>query len=123
MKGQKAIELCMPISWKRTIEQTDNAGDVTTDDATFTGSAGAPAAPRERNPEADRCRCRFTSLGEGIDTQSATGRLMLGILGSFAQFERERIRERIYAEPPEPRGRASASGGNGNISPAAIPIR
>jgi DNA invertase Pin-like site-specific DNA recombinase len=39
----------------------------------------------------------FTSLGEGIDTQSATGRLMLGILGSFAEFERERIRERVMA--------------------------
>jgi DNA invertase Pin-like site-specific DNA recombinase len=39
----------------------------------------------------------FTSIGEGIDTQSATGRLMLGILGSFAEFERERIRERIAA--------------------------
>jgi DNA invertase Pin-like site-specific DNA recombinase len=39
----------------------------------------------------------FTSLGEGIDTRSATGRLMLGILGSFAEFERDRIRERIHA--------------------------
>jgi putative DNA-invertase from lambdoid prophage Rac len=39
----------------------------------------------------------FTSLGEGIDTRSATGRLMLGILGSFAEFERERIRERIHS--------------------------
>jgi DNA invertase Pin-like site-specific DNA recombinase len=39
----------------------------------------------------------FTSIGEGIDTRSATGRLMLGILGSFAEFERERIRERVIA--------------------------
>jgi DNA invertase Pin-like site-specific DNA recombinase len=39
----------------------------------------------------------FQSLGEGIDTQSATGRLMLGILASFAEFERERIRERVMA--------------------------
>jgi DNA invertase Pin-like site-specific DNA recombinase len=39
----------------------------------------------------------FQSLGEGIDTQSATGRLMLGILASFAEFERERIRERVVA--------------------------
>ena len=39
----------------------------------------------------------FTSIGEGIDTRSATGRLMLGILGSFAEFERERIRERVLA--------------------------
>jgi DNA invertase Pin-like site-specific DNA recombinase len=44
----------------------------------------------------------FTSIGEGIDTRSATGRLMLGILGSFAEFERERIRSgssRAYDEP------------------------
>jgi putative DNA-invertase from lambdoid prophage Rac len=39
----------------------------------------------------------FNSIGEGIDTGSATGRLMLGILGSFAEFERERIRERVMA--------------------------
>ena len=39
----------------------------------------------------------FTSIGEGIDTQSATGRLMLGILGSFAEFERARIVERVRA--------------------------
>lgn len=39
----------------------------------------------------------FLSMNEGIDTQSATGRLMLGILGSFAKFERERIRERVLA--------------------------
>jgi DNA invertase Pin-like site-specific DNA recombinase len=39
----------------------------------------------------------FTSIGEGIDTQSATGRLMLGILASFAEFERARIQERVRA--------------------------
>jgi DNA invertase Pin-like site-specific DNA recombinase len=39
----------------------------------------------------------FVSMGESIDTASPTGRLMLGILGSFAQFERERIKERIQA--------------------------
>jgi DNA invertase Pin-like site-specific DNA recombinase len=39
----------------------------------------------------------FVSLGESIDTASPTGRLLLGVLGSFAQFERDRIRERITA--------------------------
>jgi Resolvase, N terminal domain len=39
----------------------------------------------------------FVSMGESIDTGSPTGRLLLGILGSFAEFERERIRERITA--------------------------
>jgi DNA invertase Pin-like site-specific DNA recombinase len=39
----------------------------------------------------------FVSTGEHIDTASPTGRLLLGIMGSFAEFERERIRERIHA--------------------------
>jgi DNA invertase Pin-like site-specific DNA recombinase len=38
----------------------------------------------------------FASLGEGIDSTSSAGRMMIGLLGSFAQFERERIRERIH---------------------------
>jgi DNA invertase Pin-like site-specific DNA recombinase len=37
----------------------------------------------------------FTSLGEGIDTQTPSGRLQLHILGALAEFERERIKERV----------------------------
>jgi DNA invertase Pin-like site-specific DNA recombinase len=37
----------------------------------------------------------FISLGASIDTTSPTGRLLLGVLGSFAAFERERIAERV----------------------------
>jgi DNA invertase Pin-like site-specific DNA recombinase len=36
----------------------------------------------------------FESLTEHIDTNSAAGRLMLQMLGAFAEFEREMIRER-----------------------------
>src|SRR5260221_13140413 len=39
----------------------------------------------------------FVSLGEGIDTTSPTGRLVLHVLGAIAEFERERIRERVLA--------------------------
>jgi DNA invertase Pin-like site-specific DNA recombinase len=39
----------------------------------------------------------FVSMGESIDTSSPTGLLMLGILASFADFERERIREQVLA--------------------------
>ena len=39
----------------------------------------------------------FVSMGESIDTSSPTGRLLLGVFGSFAEFEQERIRERIHA--------------------------
>ena len=37
----------------------------------------------------------FISLREGIDTETANGRLMFGIFASLAEFERELIRERI----------------------------
>jgi len=39
----------------------------------------------------------FVSMGESIDTGSPTGRLLLGVLASFAEFERDRIKERIHA--------------------------
>ena len=39
----------------------------------------------------------FVTLGEGIDTTSPTGRLVLHVLGAISEFERERIRERVMA--------------------------
>src|SRR5688572_3992503 len=39
----------------------------------------------------------FVSLAEGIDATTPAGRLQLHILGAIAEFERERIRERILA--------------------------
>jgi DNA invertase Pin-like site-specific DNA recombinase len=39
----------------------------------------------------------FVTLGEGIDTSTAAGRLVAGVLGSIAEFERARIQERIRA--------------------------
>jgi DNA invertase Pin-like site-specific DNA recombinase len=56
-----------------------------------------PRTPDKRIQTLTDAGVGFTSVGEGIDTRSATGRLMLGILGRFAEFERERIRERIHA--------------------------
>ncbi|MBN3805508.1 recombinase family protein [Paraburkholderia sp. Ac-20336] len=41
--------------------------------------------------------CDFESLTEKIDTNSPAGRLMLQMLGAFAEFERELIRERSMA--------------------------
>jgi len=38
--------------------------------------------------------CAFNSLTESIDTQSATGRMFIKIIGIFAEFERENISER-----------------------------
>lgn len=39
----------------------------------------------------------FISLGESIDTSTPGGRLQLHVLGAIAEFERERIRERVRA--------------------------
>lgn len=39
--------------------------------------------------------CTFSSLTESIDTQTASGRMFLKIIGIFAEFERENIIERI----------------------------
>jgi DNA invertase Pin-like site-specific DNA recombinase len=39
----------------------------------------------------------FRSLSEAIDTTTSTGRLVLGIFASLAQFERDLIRERTRA--------------------------
>src|SRR5206468_11220290 len=39
----------------------------------------------------------FVTLGEGIDTTSPSGRLVLHVLGAIAEFEREKLRERVLA--------------------------
>jgi DNA invertase Pin-like site-specific DNA recombinase len=39
----------------------------------------------------------LVSIREGIDTSTAAGRLVAGVLGSIAEFERARIQERIHA--------------------------
>ena len=39
----------------------------------------------------------FTVLTQPIDTTNSSGKLMLNILGAFAEFEREIIRERTIA--------------------------
>lgn len=38
----------------------------------------------------------FVSISESFDTQTPSGRLTLQVLGAVAEFERERIRERVF---------------------------
>ncbi len=44
--------------------------------------------------ELDTLDIRIISAGDSVDTRTPAGRLMLQLLGVFAEFERERIRER-----------------------------
>jgi DNA invertase Pin-like site-specific DNA recombinase len=41
----------------------------------------------------------FVSLAEGIDATTPAGKLQMHILAAIAEFERERIRERVLAGP------------------------
>ena len=52
----------------------------------------------------------FVTLGEGIDTTSPTGRLVLHVLGAISEFERERIRERVMAGLQRARTQGKALG-------------
>ncbi len=43
----------------------------------------------------------FSSIQESFDTSTAQGRVVVGILSVFAQFERENIYERTRADVPQ----------------------
>lgn len=45
----------------------------------------------------DQAGAGFRSLTEAVDTTTAAGRMLMQMLGSFAEFEREMIRERTRA--------------------------
>ena len=47
--------------------------------------------------EFETCGVAFISLRENIDLTTAAGRLMAQMIGAFAEFEREIIRERVRA--------------------------
>ena len=46
-------------------------------------------------PELEDCGVAFVSVAESIDGTTATGRLFRSVVGAFAEFERERITERM----------------------------
>ena len=54
---------------------------------------------------------KFRSLGEAIETESAAGRMMMSMLGCFAQFEREIIRERVMRGLDHARANGRIGGG------------
>jgi len=60
----------------------------------------------------------FVSLAEGIDATTPAGKLQMHILGAIAEFERERIRERVMAGLQ----RARSQGKRLGRPNAAIPV-
>ena len=60
----------------------------------------------------------FRSLTENIDTTTAPGRMMMQMVGSFAEFEREMIRERTYAGIVAARAEGRIGGRRRKLNPA-----
>jgi DNA invertase Pin-like site-specific DNA recombinase len=58
----------------------------------------------------DIAGARFRSLTEAIDTSGPAGRMLMQMLGSFAEFEREMIRERTRAGLREARAKGRVPG-------------
>lgn len=66
----------------------------------------------------------FVTLGWGIDTSTAAGRLVAGVFGSIAEFERARIQERICAGLARARAQGKRLGRPRTIPlPAGAPPR
>jgi DNA invertase Pin-like site-specific DNA recombinase len=53
----------------------------------------------------------FRSLTEAIDTSTPVGKMLLGVLGSFAQFERDMLRERTLLGLARARAEGRIGGG------------
>src|SRR5215469_1034094 len=59
----------------------------------------------------------FRSLTEAIDTTTAVGRMLTQVLGSFAEFERQMIRERTKLGLARARAAGKSIGGQVALSP------
>jgi DNA invertase Pin-like site-specific DNA recombinase len=62
------------------------------------------------------------SLTEAVDTSTATGKLVYGILGSIAEFERELIRERTVSGIRAARRRGIHCGRRRGLSPSQVEL-
>src|SRR3954453_4736496 len=63
----------------------------------------------------------FVSLGEGIDCTTPAGKLQLHILAALAEFERERIRERVMAGLARAKAKGTRLGRRRNV-PASTDV-
>lgn len=64
----------------------------------------------ELEAECSKVGCGLHSVTERIDTSSAAGRAMFAMLGTFAEFEREMIRDRTRAAIAAKRAQGRAHG-------------
>ena len=58
----------------------------------------------------DQAGAHFQSLTESIDTSTSAGRMMMHLVGSFAEFERSMLRERTQAGLDEARKNGRVGG-------------
>jgi DNA invertase Pin-like site-specific DNA recombinase len=65
----------------------------------------------------DDAGAAFRSLGDPVETQSPAGRMMMHMLGAFAEFERDIIRERIKRGLAHARENNRIGGGRYKLSP------
>lgn len=61
---------------------------------------------------------QFRSLTEGVETSTAAGRMLASMLGAFAQYERELIRERTREGLEEARKRGTKLGRPKALTPS-----
>jgi DNA invertase Pin-like site-specific DNA recombinase len=60
----------------------------------------------------------FRSLTEAVDTTTAAGRMLMQMIGSFAEYEREMIRERTRAGLEAARAQGRVGGRRPKLSPS-----
>ena len=65
----------------------------------------------------DKAGAGFRSLTENIDSTTASGRMMMQMLGAFAEFERAMVRERTQAGLRSARAQGRHSGRQPKLSP------
>jgi DNA invertase Pin-like site-specific DNA recombinase len=65
----------------------------------------------------DEVGAGFRSLTEAIDTTTAAGRMMLQMLGAFAEFERQMIRERTKLGLARARLEGRIGGNRASLTP------
>src|SRR6516164_997029 len=73
--------------------------------------------------ELDGLSCGFVSLGDSwCDTTTAQGRLMLSIMGSIAEFERDLIRKRCQEGMVRAKAKGTKFGRKRSLSPEQVKV-